>query len=601
MIPCNDQDKTKPNDGCCTKCKECDGTCPGCGTMLMGLCEICAGTGNTDRDASDSIHRPLAFEKKDENGRTTYLEKDDVQTLITQQRVEAYVNRKWVLVKERKITEDAVGTEHKPSWRIRFATALSSHDVTANILLSESDNLIRVLNCNDGEANRPKCDTCKGHGMVSCDCPSEMKCSACEGDAYIMNVTDCEQCKGSGRTPTNEWTCDGSTKAVRVKPAVKPMAQMKHAELISWAIRELKGTCSKTQTLSAKIKILKEAGWDGKAMMAKKREDLSAKPFYLEGPETIQVIMAKTMNVDHALALTLTSDICPPEVSDTRPLEGFQWLTAKDMEDCTTCGGDGLAGAGLVWGTDKECTACVGRESKREGACGFGPFWAQCKKVPQQAQKQERKCSKSPYSRLLTDPDLEKDYIASKPPCNNPKCKNGWIEVKWWPDHDCPDCEINTKCQDCKGDNCESCGGSGLVDIPKWEIKTRKFLNNGNAKAALKDACLIAKVAATCFVPMEVVTDLRNQYQKMKIQKKKYDRLVLEGKTEEAAALWYNMKTSAVKDTSVTAVCAAALMQGIRYNSAKDFVDTVGDYYNGDAEWNKVMGGLGDMALDFIR
>jgi len=486
MVPCNDAN-TRNNDGCCTECKQCSGKCPGC-EWPTGLCKDCAGTGNSSKDGSKPIHRLYSANKDD----------DIVETLITEKRLEVYVNKKWVLVKERTTTK----SDHdEPSWKVRFEDD-KKDTATTCILLSESDNLIRVLNCNEDSSKVTKCGSCNGHGVRTCDCPTADKCSACDGNAYIMSPVDCDQCKGSGRFRTNEWNCQGSTKAFRVKPSAQPMSEMSHPEVISWAIRELEDHTA-NQHLSAKMRILKKETLNGNAMVSKSRAELKTCGF--EDPEGIQVIIAKTMNVNHALTLATELGVSD---SEKMPLDGFKWLTDMDMKACSRgwvrkCSG---------------CTACVDREPKREGA-EFGQFWADCKAVPQEAMNQERKCSKSPYSRLLTNPDLEQDYKKSKPPCSNSKCKNGWIDVKYWPDQDCPDCELNTKCKDCNGvdsDKCSSCDGSGLVDIPKWKLRARQFLNNGKVVATLKD---VAQFAVSQVETNEVVADLRNQYKEMKRQK----------------------------------------------------------------------------------
>jgi len=525
---------------------------------------------------------------------------DDADTLITEQRIEAYVNKKWVLVNERTVNGlswevcfeygkcKEGNTDHSTPKRCNAAACewVVNKKETADILLADSDNLLRVLNCNDDPLKTNKCGKCDGHGVLTCNCPSEKQCSACEGNAYTLNVLDCEQCKGSGRFRTNEWNCQGSKKAFRVKPAVQPMAEMSHAEVISWAIRELEDRNAE-QHLSAKIRILKKQAWDGNTMVSTSRTELATCGF--EEPEAIQVIMAKTMNVNHALILA--TELAVPDDSVNTPLNGFKWLMDMDMKACKTCGKDGKVNGMLGWGAETECTVCVGRDPKREGA-EFGQFWADCKAVRPEACNQERKCSLSPYSRLLTNPDLEKDYKNSKPPCSNPNCENGWINVKWWPDQDCPDCELSTKCKDCKGADCDSCGGSGRVDIPKWKLRTRKFLNNGLIVAALQD---VAQSAVSNVENNEIVADLRIQYKEMKRRKSKYNRFVLEGRTEEANALSYEMGKSVIKNLGVAAISAVACPEGIRLNTIRDFVDSVGD-----GHWEKAVGGLGDMAFDVI-
>merc|ERR1711964_105829 len=167
---------------------------------------------------------------------------------------------------------------------------------------------------------------------------------------------------------------------------------------------------------------------------------------------------------------------------------------------------------------------------------------------------------------------------------------------KYWPDQDCPDCELNLKCKDCKGVNCKSCGGSGKVEIPKRRLAARDLLNNGMAVAALKDVTQYAvKNITRDLQTSPVVIHLKEKFKEAKKMKKKYDALKKEGRTEEAKVLLSEVKKSVVKEIGVAAVCSVAMSQGIKFNTIKEFVDNVGD-----SNWDETMGSLGGMTCDVL-
>merc|ERR1711964_270534 len=213
-------------------------------------------------------------------------------------------------------------------------------------------------------------------------------------------------------------------------------------------------------------------------------------------------------------------------------------------------------------------------KGEREGA-KFIQFWDGC--------KVEQKCSMSPYSWLLANPDFKKDYNKHKK-CTNPDCKGGWIVKDYWPDQDCPDCEANLTCGDCGGDgkiskgggvevDCNACRGAGNVDIPKWRKKALDILNNGSAVAALKHTKTFVNATVSYVETNETLAKLKQKWKGMKKLKRRYNDLVRKGRMKEAWIVKKKLLGSGVKEIGAAFIYVNVMEYGIQFNTISDFIN----------------------------